>query len=262
MKHFRSFVGVLSLGVAIQAAGLPLQTRSLDQTQRSAVQQIIDAAEEHFRKGQKEYASRQYDAARHEFDEAVDTILVESLDIRSDESLHTYYRELLDRIHRYQIAVPPETAGGFSQQEYEPSILDKFASLSVEEIPEIEKPQRVLRPFTPAMRMLFARNLQRDLRAAGLDVSTRLTDKKMTTLVFTGKSFNRLTVYWQVADSAYSLARSLKVLGISTLIITNDDQTWVFNVASPASWVDAARKPRVKKRTNAAKKPCKGCVAV
>jgi membrane-bound lytic murein transglycosylase D len=102
----------------------------------SQVRQIINNAEMHYVRGQKAYTGGQYDLARREFDEAVDTILVESIDVRSDDELRVYYRELIEKVNHYQIAALEQKDGGFNEQRFEPSPLDKLASLSDAELEE------------------------------------------------------------------------------------------------------------------------------
>ena len=97
---------------------------------------IINTAEAHYQRGQKAYAGGQFDLARREFDEAVDTILVESIDVRSDDELRVYYRELIEKVNHYQVAALEQKDGGFSEQRFEPSPLDKIASLSDADLEE------------------------------------------------------------------------------------------------------------------------------
>jgi membrane-bound lytic murein transglycosylase D len=100
------------------------------------VRQIINKAKMHYDKGEQAYKNGAYDIARREFDEAVDTILTESIDVRSDDELRGYYRDLIERINRYQIAALEQKDGGFNEQRYEPSPLDKIASLSDADLEE------------------------------------------------------------------------------------------------------------------------------
>jgi membrane-bound lytic murein transglycosylase D len=102
------------------------------------VQAIINAAELHYSKGKTAYDEGEYDRARREFDQAVDAILNEAIDVRSDDSLRIYYRELVEKINRFQIASLEQKDGGFSEQRYEPSPLDKIATLSEAELEEAE----------------------------------------------------------------------------------------------------------------------------
>lgn len=90
----------------------------------------------HFQRGQQAYANGEYSLARREFDEAVDLILTGTIDVRSDDELRIYFRELIEKINRYQIAALEEKDGGFSEQRFEPSPLDKIASLSAADLEE------------------------------------------------------------------------------------------------------------------------------
>ena len=115
----------------------PAQTASPQDNKRGQVRQLINTAETHFQKGEKAYTGGQYDQARREFDEAVDTILIDSIDVRSDDELRVYYRGLIEKINRYQIAALEQKDGGFHEQRYEPSPLDKLASLSEADLEEV-----------------------------------------------------------------------------------------------------------------------------
>jgi membrane-bound lytic murein transglycosylase D len=103
----------------------------------SEVRLIVSTAEMDYKKGEQAYADGEYDQARRFFDRAVDTILNASIDVRSDETLRVYYRELIERINRYQVAALEQKDGGFNEQRYEPSPLDKIASLSEAELEEV-----------------------------------------------------------------------------------------------------------------------------
>ena len=106
------------------------------EAKQGLVHKIIGAAEMHYQRGEQAYAGGQYDVARREFDEAVDTILTESIDVRSDEELRVYYRALVEKVNRYQIAALEQKDGGFAEQRFEPSPLDKLASLSDADLEE------------------------------------------------------------------------------------------------------------------------------
>jgi membrane-bound lytic murein transglycosylase D len=104
---------------------------------QTEIRQIIGSAESHYARGQQAYSEGSYDMARREFDLAIDAILVGAIDVRSDDQLRLYYRELIEKINRYQIAALEQKDGGFSEQRYEPSPLDKIASLSDAELEEL-----------------------------------------------------------------------------------------------------------------------------
>src|SRR5687767_7920107 len=104
---------------------------------QAQIDQIINSAERHYVKGEDAYKSGQYDFARNEFDQAVDTIFIASIDVRSDDRLRIYYRQLVEKINRYQVESLDQKDGGFSEQRYEPSPLDRLASLSEAELDEV-----------------------------------------------------------------------------------------------------------------------------
>jgi len=98
--------------------------------QKAEVQQVMNSAEGYYQKGEQAYSSGEYARARREFDQALDAILLSAINIRDNEELSVYYRSLIERINRYQIAALEQKDGGFSEQRHEPSPLDKLASLS------------------------------------------------------------------------------------------------------------------------------------
>ncbi len=131
------FVAACMAMNAAALQGAPGSSPTPQEAKQSQVRQIINTAETHYQRGQKAYAGGQYDVARREFDEAVDTILVESIDVRSDDELRVYYRELIEKVNHYQIAALEQKDGGFNEQRFEPSPLDRIASLSDADLEEV-----------------------------------------------------------------------------------------------------------------------------
>jgi len=130
--------GLILIGNSLVATAYQLSTLATapQEAKQSQARQIINTAETHYQRGQKAYAGGQFDLARREFDEAVDTILDESIDVRSDDELRVYYRELVEKVNHYQVAAIEQKDGGFSEQRFEPSPLDKIASLSDADLEE------------------------------------------------------------------------------------------------------------------------------
>ncbi|MFL6216006.1 MAG: lytic transglycosylase domain-containing protein [Blastocatellia bacterium] len=127
---------------AILASGSPLAHAAFASDRAQEVKQELvrdtkAAAERHFQRGEEAYKSKQFDMARREFDEAVDSILTATINIATDDELRAYYRELIEKINRYQIISMEAKDGGFSEQRYEPSPLDKLASLSEADLEEV-----------------------------------------------------------------------------------------------------------------------------
>lgn len=128
---------VVALGLVSTVRAERLPSQQAADAKQSQIQAIIATAERHYQKGQQAYTNGEYDLARSEFDQAIDSIFIASIDVRSDEQLRVYYREVVEKINRYQIAALEQKDGGFSEQIYEPSPLDKIASLSPAELEEV-----------------------------------------------------------------------------------------------------------------------------
>ncbi|MEK6409879.1 MAG: lytic transglycosylase domain-containing protein [Acidobacteriota bacterium] len=181
---------LLLTGTSLGAAAFqldPVATPTPQDAKQSQVRRIISAAEMHYIRGQNAYNSGQYQLARREFDEAVDTIFVESIDVRSDDELRVYYRQLIEKVNRYQIAALEQKDGGFNEQRFEPSPLDKIASLSdadLEEVGAAEEEDAVARfnfDFTPAIPVrqfinYFTKGRGRATMEAGLQRSVRFRE--------------------------------------------------------------------------------------
>ena len=126
------------------------------------VDQIVERANDHFRKGKLSLEDNKRDQARDEFDKAVDEILMSGLDVRASQRLQTFYLELVEKIYREEVPVvqaAPENATpvvaqgapnlkveeiaktqerkqpqiGFRQQGFEPSPLDPLSKLILTE---------------------------------------------------------------------------------------------------------------------------------
>jgi membrane-bound lytic murein transglycosylase D len=128
------------------------------------VEQIIDRANDHFRRGKLNLEDNKREQARDEFDKAVNTILESGLDVRANQRLQTFYLELVERIYREEVPViqqaqqnntpvvaqgapnpkvekvevaqarePKQPQIGFRQQGFEPSPLDPLSKLILTE---------------------------------------------------------------------------------------------------------------------------------
>ena len=153
---------------------------------QTEIREIVSSAESHYQRGQQAYAEGEYDRARREFDLAIDAIMVGAIDVRSDDHLRFYYRELIEKINRYQIAALEQKDGGFSEQRYEPSPLDKIASLSDADLEEVAAVEDGIAgsfnfDFTSALPVkqfigYFARGRGRTTMEAGLLRSVRFRE--------------------------------------------------------------------------------------
>lgn len=132
---------LLALHPAVYAQARPAPTArdraNEDGGEAGRVQAIIDQAEGHFKLGELSARGGKPDAARAEFDRAVDAVLESGLDVRANPRLQAYYLQLVERIYRLEAPAPPaRPAGALPQlipprpQKFEPSPLDELAQLS------------------------------------------------------------------------------------------------------------------------------------
>jgi hypothetical protein len=71
---------------------------------RINVDRVLEVADQHLRKGEACIQEGNKDCARRQFDLAIDSMLEMGVDIRSDERLRAAYRELVEKISRYETA--------------------------------------------------------------------------------------------------------------------------------------------------------------
>src|SRR5215510_4787697 len=73
------------------------------------VDQIIERANDHFRRGKQNLTDNKREQARDEFDKAVDEILLSGMDVRASQRLQTFYLELVERIYREEVPLQQQT---------------------------------------------------------------------------------------------------------------------------------------------------------
>ena len=67
------------------------------------VDQVLERANDHFRKGKLNLDDNKREQARDEFDKAIDEILMSGLDVRASQRLQTGYLELVEKIYREEV---------------------------------------------------------------------------------------------------------------------------------------------------------------
>src|SRR5712691_10895124 len=67
------------------------------------VDQVLERANDHFRKGKLNLEDNKREQARDEFDKAIDEILMSGLDVRASQRLQTGYLELVEKIYREEV---------------------------------------------------------------------------------------------------------------------------------------------------------------
>ena len=117
------------------AREIPTEVQKAD----ARVEQVIERANDHFRKGKLNLEDSKREQARDEFDKAVDEILMSGLDVRASQRLQTFYLELVERIYREEVPLI-QTA---PTQNTTPVIVQGPANQKTEtvEVAQVQKPQ-------------------------------------------------------------------------------------------------------------------------
>jgi len=136
--------GTLFYPAIIQAQGLGVSSaRDIpDEVQKSQprVDQVIERAEAFFKQGKLNLEDNKRDAARSDFDKAVDEILMSGMDVRANQKLQKFYLELVERIYREEVPVlqqQPQNAPVVAQDAQNPK------SDKTEEIAKVQQPKQV-----------------------------------------------------------------------------------------------------------------------
>ncbi len=98
------------------------------------VQTLIATAERHFKTGQQELEQGHFEAAKQEFNRAVDVLLESSYGARTEPRIREFFDRLVDRISAYEVRALAE-GDGFTEKKYEPASIDQLLALSTTVVP-------------------------------------------------------------------------------------------------------------------------------
>src|SRR6267378_2828893 len=109
------------------------------------VDQVLERANDHFRKGKLNLEDNKREQARDEFDKAIDEILMSGLDVRASQKLQTGYLELVEKIYREEVPLIQASP----QQNATPVVAQGTPNPKVEtvEVARVQPPKQVLIGF-------------------------------------------------------------------------------------------------------------------
>ena len=107
------------------------------------IDQVIERANDHFRKGKLNLEDNKRYEARDEFDKAVDEVLTSGLDVRANQRLQTFYLELVERIYREE--VPMIQTAPQQQQNATPVVAQSAPDQNTEkvQVAQVQEPKTV-----------------------------------------------------------------------------------------------------------------------
>jgi peptidoglycan lytic transglycosylase D len=127
---------------------------------------LIAASDRHFKAGQQELEQGHVEAAKQEFNRAVDVLLESPYGARTEPRIREHFDRLVDRISTYEVRALA-AGDGFTEKKYEPATIDELLALST----SIGTP--------PATRELKAA-VQSDLESANHDIPIPLNQRVLS----------------------------------------------------------------------------------
>jgi peptidoglycan lytic transglycosylase D len=118
-------------------ADVPAQTNTIQQPPAPALIQpaedpvvtLIATSDRHFKAGQKELEQGHFEAAKQEFNRAIDVLLESPYGARTEPRIREHFDRLVDRISTYEVRALA-TGDGFTEKKYEPASIDELLALS------------------------------------------------------------------------------------------------------------------------------------
>jgi membrane-bound lytic murein transglycosylase D len=90
---------------------------------------LIATSDRHFKAGQKELEQGHVEAAKQEFDQAVDVLLESAYEARTEPRIREHFDRLVDRISTYEVRALA-AGDGFAEKKYEPASIDELLTMS------------------------------------------------------------------------------------------------------------------------------------
>ncbi len=118
---------------------------------------LIASSDRHFQAGQKELDLGHFDAAKQEFNQAIDVLLESPYGARTEPRIREQFDRLVDRISTYEMKALAE-GDGFTEKKYEPASIDELLALSN------------TFPHPPAAPLSLKEAVQQDLQSGAHDV--------------------------------------------------------------------------------------------
>src|SRR6202521_4630263 len=122
----RTRIALILLSAAAVAAPARAQSAQLS---NDDVTTLIATSDRHFIAGQKELEQGHVEAAKAEFNLAVDLLLESSYGGRTEPRIRDHFDRLVDRISTYEVRAL-STGDGFTEKKYEPASIDELLAVS------------------------------------------------------------------------------------------------------------------------------------
>ncbi len=115
--------------VHLAAAAAPAAAAAQAGPAEDPVLTLIATSDSHFKVGQKELEQGHFEAAKLEFNRAVDGLLESAYGARTEPRIRDHFDRLVDRISTYEVRALA-TGDGFTEKKYEPASIDELLAVS------------------------------------------------------------------------------------------------------------------------------------
>src|SRR5262252_511758 len=127
---------------------------------------LIATSDRHFKAGQRDLEQGHVEAAKQEFNRAVDVLLESPYGARTEPRIREHFDRLIDRISTYEVRALA-TGDGFTEKKYEPATIDELLVLSTT-------------IGTPAATPELKDTVQSDLQTANHDIPIPLNQRVLS----------------------------------------------------------------------------------
>ena len=122
----------LAQNLPLSHTDVPPAIKGLSQAKLDPVVRVIGKAEAAFHRGEREYSAGHMEAAKEEFNQAIQGLLQAPESVVADKRLLKKLDYLVARIHAYELEALKQ-GDGFTEQFYEPAPLDEMATITIPE---------------------------------------------------------------------------------------------------------------------------------
>lgn len=117
---------------------LPVILTGIRQPRFDQIADIIEKSEAAFQAGRRDYRAGHLEAAKTEFNAAIDSILQAPVRMQDDRRLAKQFDSLVDRIHAYELQALRQ-GDGFAEPKYQPAPLDELQKLTFPDNPQLRE---------------------------------------------------------------------------------------------------------------------------
>src|SRR5881397_2735344 len=126
--HWQRRLLTALVALVLMAAAVPVRAQTAPPAS-DEILALIATSDGHFKAGQNELEQGHVEAAKAEFNLALEVLLASSYGGRTEPRIRDHFDRLVDRISTYEVRALA-TGDGFTEKKYEPASIDELLALS------------------------------------------------------------------------------------------------------------------------------------